>query len=309
MLLIHLGTWIYLAKRFSERMSWSVALTVVLAGLGIPTFLLQMFLADTLASLALMVLVSIWVIHFTQKTITAKELFWVSISAIFVSVWSSITTVLSVGVILLTVLYMLGWNGIKKFIGQVRWPTILAGVALLVSFPVLYAVTGNWKVFYWAVFEYNNKYYLPFRLTDIETTSHANYILTVFYDYLDFISKTGGEVITTIFNFFLTIKGSFLAFIQHKSGEILGQHLLVALDSLHSTMARDESLGILTLFVLVVCCSLFHRKWLVPLVLLSMTLRSRTNEIFHLSPFYVGIWFGFSVLLIWALQEKKKKNC
>lgn len=307
MLLIHLGTWIYLAKRFSQRMSWSVALTVVLVGLGIPTFLLQMFLADTLASLALVVLVSIWVIHFTQKTITAKELFWVSILAIFVSVWSSITTVLSIAVIVLTICSMLGWNEIKKFIGQVKWLNILAGVALLVSFPVLYAVTGHWKVFYWAVFEYNNKYYLPFRLTDIETSSHANFILTVFYDYLDFVSKTGGEVVTAIFNFFLTIKGSFLALVHHKSAEILGQHLSVALDSLHSTMARDESLGVVTLFALVVSYALFHRKWLVPLILLSITLRSRTNEIFHLSPFYVGLWFCLSVLLIWALQEKKKK--
>lgn len=306
MLGLHLLTWTYIASILPQKKKWAAVLVVGLVAVGLPLFLLQMFLADTIASLALIAMATSWAIYVSGKKSHHVRLLYITTVCSLVAVWSSITTILSVAVILITAFCMLGIHGLRVYISTVTWPKIIGAVCAFIGIPVFYLLSGHWKEFFWAVFEYNNKYYFSYRLTAGEIEKQKGFIFAVWSDYLHYITHTGGNIISGLYTFLLTIKGSILIFFTHTSFKVLGQHLAIATESIKNILATPESLAFISLFLLVIAAAVYFRKWLIPLVLLSITLRSRTNELFHLSPFYVCVWTALSILLVWSYSSQKK---
>ncbi len=306
MLFLHIAAWTYLAFLLPKKLQWASVFMVVLVGAGVPLFLLQMFLADSIASLALVTLMATWLAYFTSKKLSPNHVLWVTTLCAVAAVWSSITTILSVGVILLSAAVLLGPSGIKKFAHKVGWPKIIAAGGIFCSIPLVYLLTGQWKPFFWSVFEYNTQYYFPYRLAATGVDKEYGFIGATVQEYFRFVLQTGGSFFSNVYIFILTCKGSVIALFQHHSLEIFNQHMSVAVESLKNSTAYPETLASVTLLILAVITAVHFKKWLIPLILLSITLRSRTNELFHLSPFYVSLWVAVSVILVWAVSQKKK---
>lgn len=306
MLGFHLLTWTYLASILPQRKKWAAVLAVGLVALGLPLFLLQMFLADTIASLALVTLATSWAVYVSGEKTHPLRLLYVTTLCSLVAVWSSITTILSVAVILISAFCILGSHGLRVYISAVTWPKICGAFCAFIGIPLFYLVSGHWAAFFWAVFDYNNRYYFKYRLTAGEIEKQKGFIFAVWSDYLHYITHTGGNIISGLYTFLLTIKGSILIFFTHTSFKVLGQHLAIATESIKNILATPESLALISLFLLIGAAAVYFRKWMLPLVLLSITLRSRTNELFHLSPFYVCVWMAVSMLLVWSYTRHKK---
>lgn len=306
MLFLHIATWTYLAFLLPKKLQWASIFMVVLVAAGLPLFLLQMFLADSIASLALVALMATWLAYFTSKKLSPTHALWMTTLCAIAAIWSSITTVLSVSVILLTAAVLLGPSGSKKFIHKVGWSKIIAAGGIFCTIPLAYLLTGQWKLFFWSVFEYNTQYYFPHRLAAAEIDKGYGFIGTTVQEYFRFVLQTGGSFFNDVYIFSLTCKGSLMALFQHRSVDIFNQHMGVAFESLRNSTAYPETLVFVTLIILIVITALHFKKWLIPLILLSITLRSRTNELFHLSPLYVSLWVAVSVILVWTVSQKKR---
>ncbi len=304
MLLLHTAVWSYLASIIKKNYRAALILSLVLITVGLPTFHLQMFLADTLAALALLVLFAIWTVTLTQKSLPARQLLWVTALVCTTALWSSITTVLSLFVVAVSVLMLWKIENVRTFVQTAGYKHVALALSLIFAIPVLYAVTGYWHEFYWSVFQFNNQYYFPFRLAASTTESHHGFITSVVLDYWQFSTATASLVLLSTYRLLLTIKGVLFLSLGTHSVSQLGAYISVALESFKNSVFTLEVLAFLSL---VFCVSVVARKsprLLIPLILLSMTLRSRTNEVFHLSPFYVAVWVGLSFAVVIAITRK-----
>lgn len=306
-LIFHFLSWIFLIKLLPRKWAWSVPLFILLLCFSIPVFLMQMFLADTLAAIALVVLSVAWWTYLGKTTkLHAEQVFWVTVICSTVAVWSSITSVLSVFVILGTAAVYLGWGGIQKFVHEVGYTKLLVGTLLFFSIPLFYFVTGNWSSFYWSVYEYNQSFYFPYRLASTPDAVSHNFLTTILENYYNFLVTTAWRITIAFYLFLLTIKTSFITFLTHHSLSTVLSHWWIAVVSLQTILYTYQSLAVLSLLITVLYCLIYQRRWVIPLILLSITLRSRTNEIFHESPFYVAVWLLLCVVLISSYQKKQR---
>ncbi len=291
---------------FSER-KWRIITSVfaILSGSMIPVFNLQMHLANTYSTFALIgVLLIIFQYLDSNKTIQFSKICLILILGNF-AFWSNISSVLG----FLGLLILLVVEQKKQFLELIKTHSIkvLSIIGLSVIFPIFFIIKNSFTEFWWSVFTYNTKYYFPYRLAENDT------------------ERTYGPLFRQINQFFSTFIETYLLFLERSRvfiQSILGSRTLLFDASFQQTskyfqIIFEQYFSFLfsfeTILVLLPTMTflllLFNKQLKLSITLFFLTAMFwfRDNEVFH---FGIIFFLSYIFLLQFIFQkfDQRKKS-
>jgi hypothetical protein len=300
MLILEIGVWIFLFSVTRKAFRPVLFLIMFFSAISIPTFNLQMALADTFVYYGLLVMIVLLAHRWHYGSPSTISLSWTYAVIAFVCFWSSIASALPLIVLGLIIL----------FAGRKQWRSLMAplvfGLAGLIIFPLIYLCLKSFPDFWWSVFKYNTSFYFPLHLAQNSLDLKYGPLFQVVWQFL---------------TLFLQSLSAFFAKSLILVQSLWGAHQLVlpirpeALSTYLAIVWREylrffESIqSLIFLGAGSAFLSLIASKKIVPaalFMLLGVSLFFRSNEIFHLSPLFLLIVLAasFSFVVSWKSKSR-----
>jgi len=303
---LFLGAYSLLYWLVSRRFTFAVFLTFMLFALSAPMLSLHMFLADTIGTLSLLVIVAATLSYVLDRKPNLFILLLMYVIATWVAFWSSVTLLIPIGFMFLAVLLVTR----KELFSLGKQKVLLLGAlfsTLHLSFPIYFFIKGAFLDFYWSVFTYNTKYYFPLRLADGQGELQYGFVFRLINQFSLYLSRNAVSLFQAVYTFVLTLKTIILTAAFNLAPRNLSDHIGVALREFLNAFSSPE-LGSFTLLLLLFFSLILRKKflWGFSLILFAFTLRVRDNGLFHLSPYYLVIFFFTSAMIYVAVQERQR---
>lgn len=301
------------------KLRLSVSLAWLVYALSAPLFHLQMLLAESIITPAListlLLFYSYW--QFRRPSGITFLVFWTLSS--WIAIWSTIVAIppfvlILLGFLLATIHH---WREINLSIIDLKErvkskQTIRLLVILLLLFLTLHGlfVLYFWwhaalADAFWAIVQYNTQYYFPLRLAHSTAQAESGYFLAVLSTFIEQFQAQWNTFIAASTIAIQTAVGLTRQLVQ--SGYISIDELLIVWTEWYTKVATAQGLTTLLSSLILVYVAV-RRQWfaIVWLVLFLIGLRGRDNELFKLGPYFLPI-IGLGILTLTESIYQKNK--
>lgn len=300
-LFFYIAVFGFLYKSIRKKYRSSLYLTFFLIILFPKTLNTQAFLADNFAAVSILSIFLLFLTYSRDKILSFKKLVFSLAIFSFICLWSSYTSVLALGVICV-------YFGIKT--RKKLWRDFLKSdkrifLIFLINliFPIYFVINGAFSDFFWANIIYNQKYYFPHRLAENEMELKYGVFYRVFNQFFKYISRESGLIFEAILTFLKTIKTAILNIFNW---DLFSNSIKLGFRFLLEKISFLETLSFLSIVLLAFKKTKKEKFNMIFLVLFLIFLRTRTNEAFHINPFYFVCFWGISFLTIESFWHKRK---
>lgn len=302
-LVASLGAWVWLLNRSNQTFKPIIYSVMLAFGLATPKLLLNMALADTFVTYALVIFLLLLVNEGQQKKINFQFLMWAFVCTAFISFWSSVASFLPL-LILFLALGFLAWKqaGLRIFSTFAKQLLVFVLGNLLLLSPFI--LTGSWADFWWSVFTYNTQYYFPYHLAGAGVDAKYGFVFQVGREFLQQFQQTSSDFLSKSLVFIKSIVGV---------NQLLRPTLFQQIPDYLSIVFREYSRFfevfqnlIFIALILFLLTLLLRKKLLLALfsLILFVGMFFRSNEVFHWGPL-----FGTVVIaLTWLITEAKRQK-
>ena len=303
-LIFHIITWAVLLTFTDKKIHTPIVISMIIIALMTPKLASYMFLADTFMAISLVAIIVLYASYVINQKPPSTQLFILITIYSFIGIWSSITMIIPF--VIATIIFLLMISPTIKDSNQtmiIRNTAVFVAVHLI--FPIYFFITGAFKEFIWSLFQYNNQYYFPLRLAENDTERNLGMLYRIINQFIIYISRQSMIIWDSAWVFTLTIKEVFHEYIFTHSVSLLLQNISVAFKVFYESLLDFQTVGFIAILLII---TMSIRKGFVLFfasLVLIITLRPRTNGLFHLAPFFYVVVFLSALVMIYSIKTKK----
>lgn len=303
---LQIGAWTWLLSVSQKQFKAVIYLVITLLALALPTFSLQMMLADTLVTTAFALILLTTIQYWWLKQPNLGTVLRVFLIGSFVMIWSSVASTLLVLLMGLLILAA-GHQQQKKQVKEQFKKYLAIWTGLQLIFPGIYLLIGRFREFWWQLVTYNNQYYFPLKLARTQAQRDGGMLFRIVDEFWLMISGELATFFGSLLVLARSVLGSWRLFFDTNS-DWVGYFSLVwrEFGQNFASVRFDLSVGIGLIFLWLI----LRKRWQLAIVFVLTALASffRSSETFHLGPEFVLVIVGLSLMVVKSWRKGRRRS-
>lgn len=303
-LLFSVGVWTVLLCGTKKQFHWAIFTTMIGTALASPKLLFHMNLVDIVISYTLLGFIVLATHFFVYNSPRPKVLILLYCGVFFVCFWSSIASIIPLGILgILFSFILIKKHAFPNIQNTAKYFSLF--VALNLIFPLFYLVIGSFRAFWWDVFTYNTSFYYASYLTETDTQERFGPLYQIASKFTEHLLQSTTTFFTDTQVLIRSIIG--IRNLEVLSYENINSYISIIFIEYGRFFESFPNILFLTIFI-VLFCLLLKKKFMIAFVLflVYISMFFRNNEVFHWSPLFIVVLFSLSLLLYYVRTQKNK---